>query len=413
MKARDIDPQAAPGALIVGGAHVSIAVARSLGRHGIPVWLLANHPIPTYSRYVQRSFAWPGADAADGVSSIIDLATRYNLKGWVLIATGDQDMRMIAQNHVLLSQHFRVATPDWDTAQWAYDKRLSYQRAAELGIDFPAGFQPRNLDEVQQINCRFPVILKPAYRKTADEFTQAKAWKADDRDALVALYKRAAALVGGDAVIIQEWIPGGGEAQFSYAALMERGEPIVSLVARRTRQHPIDFGRSSTYVESVEQPRVEELACRLLKSLNYTGVAEVEFKYDRRDDQYKLLDVNGRFWTWHGMGLLAGVDFAYLAYRQALGQTVTPCRGRPGVAWMHSTRDVVAAYQEMMNGDLTLGQYLSSFRKPMAFASFALDDPLPAIVELPVAVWNRFTNSSRASLPNIFRKRLSGGVSGV
>jgi predicted ATP-grasp superfamily ATP-dependent carboligase len=48
--------QPAPVALIVGGAHVSIAVARSLGRRGIPVWLLANHPIPSYSRYVKRSF---------------------------------------------------------------------------------------------------------------------------------------------------------------------------------------------------------------------------------------------------------------------------------------------------------------------------------------------------------------------
>src|SRR5712692_9153913 len=104
--AQPVDPRAAPGALIVGGAHVSIAVARSLGRHGIPVWLLANHPIPTYSRYVERSFPWSGADAADGVSSIIDLATRHGLKGWVLIATGDQDMRMIAQNHALLSSHF-------------------------------------------------------------------------------------------------------------------------------------------------------------------------------------------------------------------------------------------------------------------------------------------------------------------
>src|SRR5271169_3384024 len=106
--------QTVPGALIVGGAHVSIAIARSLGRQGIPVWLLANHPIPTYSRYVTRSFPWPGAEHDDGLSSIINLARRHGLQGWVLIATGDQDMRLIACKHELLSQYFRVATPDWD-----------------------------------------------------------------------------------------------------------------------------------------------------------------------------------------------------------------------------------------------------------------------------------------------------------
>jgi D-aspartate ligase len=385
-------PHAAPGALIIGGAHVSIGIARSLGRRGIPVWLLANHPIAKFSRYVQRSFRWPAAGCERGAESIIDIAIRHGLNGWVLMATGDEDMGMIAQNHALLAAHFRVVTASWDTVQWMFDKRLTYQRAAAIGIDHPLTFQPRDLDEVQRLKCRFPVILKPACRTEANEFTRAKAWKADDRGALLSLYRRAAAIVGNDAVIIQEWIPGGGEAQFSYAGLWNRGAAIVSLVARRTRQHPIDFGRSSTFVETIEQERVEDLACRFLKSLHYTGIVEVEFKYDRRDGQYKLLDVNGRFWTWIGLGALAGVDLPYLAWRQALGQTVSPGRATTGVAWMHASRDIVAACQVMSRGALTLSHYLAGFRKPLAFANFALDDPLPAIVELPVLAWNRIAS---------------------
>ena len=402
-----VGPQPMPGALIIGGAHVSIAIARSLGRRGIPVWLLANHPIATYSRYVQRSFPWPGADHPDGVSSILDLAKQYGLQGWVLIATGDQDMHLIAKNHALFAKTFRVATPDWDTIQWAYDKRLTYSRAASLGIDFPKSFDLHGLADVERLNCRFPVILKPAFREGADEFTLAKAWKAENRDQLLSLYKRASALVGNDAIIVQEWIPGTGEAQFSYAALCDNGASIVSLVARRRRQHPIDFGRSSTYVESIEESQVEELACRFLKSINYTGAIEIEFKYDRRDGQYKLLDVNGRFWTWNGLGPLAGVDFPYLAFQQALGQPVSPCRGRPGVAWMHASRDMVAAYQEIMSGSLTVGDYLASFRKPLTFASFALDDPMPAIVELPVAIWNRFAGSQLGTLRHALAQKIA------
>src|SRR6185437_14383958 len=105
---------ASPGALIVGGAHVSIGVARSIGRRGIPVWLMANHPIPKFSRYVKRAFDWPGTEHPDAVRSIIDVALRHGLNKWVLIATGDQDMQLIAQNRATLSEHFRVATADWD-----------------------------------------------------------------------------------------------------------------------------------------------------------------------------------------------------------------------------------------------------------------------------------------------------------
>jgi D-aspartate ligase len=404
--------QTIPGALIVGGAHVSIAIARSLGRQGIPVWLLANHPIPTYSRYVTCSFPWPGAEHADGLSSIINLARWHGLQGWVLIATGDQDMRLIAHKHELLSKYFRVATPDWDTIQWVYDKRLTYQRAASIGIDFPASFESRSLREIERLDCRFPVILKPAFRAGDDEFTLAKAWKAETREQMLALYKRATALVGSDAIIVQEWIPGSGEAQFSYAALCERGEPIASLVARRTRQHPIDFGRSSTFVETIEQREVEELARRFLKSIVYTGVVEVEFKHDRRGGCYKLLDVNGRFWTWNGLGELAGVDFPHLAWQQALGERVAPMRAKAGVAWMHGSRDILAAYQEIARGTLTVGGYLRSFRQPLAFVSATLDDPMPALVELPVAAWNRLALklsawSRSSAVRKIARRRLA------
>lgn len=387
------DAQPPPGALVVGGAHVSIAVARSLGRRGIPVWLLASHPLPRLSRYVQRSFPWSGAEHRDGVASIIDVAVRHGLQGWVLFATGDEDMRLIAQNHSLLASHFRVATANWDTTQWAYDKRLTYRRAAALGIDCPRSFQACDMATVRQSPIEFPVVVKPARRDAINELTRAKAWKADDRDALLLLYRRATSLVGDDAVIIQEWIPGNGEAQFSYAGLWDCGKPIASLVARRARQYPVDFGRSSTFVETVEQEQVETLACRFLQSLNYTGVVEIEFKYDRRDRRYKLLDVNGRFWTWSGLGQLAGVDFPYLAWRQALGQDTSCARttAKTGVAWMHASRDILAAFAEISRGVMTIGDYLAGFRKELVFASFAVDDPLPAIAEFPVLAWKSLT----------------------
>ena len=258
-----------------------------------------------------------------------------------------------------------------------------------------------------RLECRFPVILKPAVRNVADEFTRAKAWKAPDRDALVSLYKRAAAFAGHDGVIVQEWIPGTGAAQFSYAALCDHGVPIASLVARRTRQLPIDFGRSSTFVETLEHSPVEAEACRLLKSLDYTGVVEVEFKFDKRDRRYKLLDVNGRFWTWNSLGARAGVDFGYLAWRFAQGQAVEPCRARPGVAWMYGSRDIIAAYQEMAAGTLSVHEYVKCFGKPLVFANFALDDPWPALVEIPILAYNRLAARSFRRHP--LRRATSSG----
>src|SRR6202030_3254042 len=272
------------GALIVGGAHGSLALARSLGRRGIPVWFVTDdHPIAKYSRYTERSLAWPGPDQIDAVEFLKTLARRHHLEGWVLIAAGDADLRVLSQRHADLAAVFRVTFPPWDTVRWAHDKRLTYQRAAELGIDFPECYQPRDLQGVAQLDCRFPVVLKPAVHEQRNAFTRAKAWRADDRAALLARYREAAALVGEGAIVLQELIPGGGAAQFSYAAVWHRGAPAASLVARRTRQYPIDFGYTSTFVETIEQKDVEEEACRFLKSIDYSGLVEVEFKRDARD----------------------------------------------------------------------------------------------------------------------------------
>src|SRR2546425_864839 len=106
----------------------------------------------------------------------------------------------------------------------------------------------------------------------------------------------AVALLAPEMILIQEFVPGWGETQFSYAALCLDGRPLAWLVARRARQFPMDFGRFSTYVETVDEPGIIEPSIRLLGSIRYTGLVEIEFKRDPRDGRYKVLDVNPRVW---------------------------------------------------------------------------------------------------------------------
>jgi len=240
---------------------------------------------------------------------------------------------------------------------------------------------------VADLECSFPVILKPAVRERQNAFTRAKAWRVADRATLLARYDEAARLVGESAIVLQELIPGGGSAQFSYAGVWDRGSPVASLVARRARQYPIDFGFTSTSVETIEQKEVEEAATRFLRSISFSGLVEVEFKYDHRDGRYKLLDVNARAWTWCALGPIAGVDFAHVLWRVAAGEAVEPSRGHANVAWMHGMRDVVAAGQEMLAGTLSPLSYMRGWRKPLVFGAFAKADPLPGVVDLTILVW--------------------------
>jgi predicted ATP-grasp superfamily ATP-dependent carboligase len=287
--------------------------------------------------------------------------------------------------------------------RWAYDKRLTYRLAAEVGVDQPKTFFPKSSQDVSQLECSFPVILKPAFKKDSNRFTHDKAWRADDRHVLAARYEEACALVDPEIVMVQELIPGAGESQFSYAALCVDGHSLASVTARRTRQYPIEFGHSSSLVETVNEPGIEEPAHRLLAAIHYTGLVEVEFKHDRRDGRYKLLDINPRVWTWHSLCARAGVDFPYLLWRSIHGEPVPELRGQAGVRWVRMTTDFAAALGEMSRGRLTLGAYARSLKGPLDFATFAADDPLPVLAQLfdrVSSIWKRFSAPHDADLTN-------------
>src|SRR5260370_2076373 len=103
------------------------------------------------------------------------------------------------------------------------------------------------------------------------------------------------------------------------------------MVVGRLRQLPPDFGRASTYVETTDVPLLESLSHRLLRAVDYYGLAELEYKLDPRDGQYKLLDFNARTWGYHSLGGRAGVDFPYLLFADQIDCAPDPARAQPGL----------------------------------------------------------------------------------
>ena len=383
------------GALVIGGNLNGLTIARSLGRYGVPVWVTTppNIKLASCSRYTLRTLPWPDGECETQVEYLLRVAERYGLDQWVLFPTSDESAALLSKFHTALSRRFRVSTPTWDVLRWAYDKRLTYQIASNEQVDYPLTFYPATEEDLEAVACTFPAILKPATHASVNRFTAEKAWRVTNRQELLARYREARELIPPDLILIQEMIPGGGESQFSYAALCYNGEPIASLTARRTRQYPIDFGYSSSFVETLDVPEIVAPSRRLLAAIRYTGLVEVEYKLDARNGRYKLLDINPRLWTWSPLGGRAGVDFPYLLWQMMVGRPVAEKTGRTGVRWVRMSTDVPAAIHEMLRGRLSLGAYLRSLRSPVEFALMAADDPLPGLLDLPLFAYKHFYNA--------------------
>lgn len=374
------------GAVVMGADYRALGVVRSLGRRGIPVWVVkqGGHLVAATSRYASRRVPWPDGSDLEKIEFLLDLNARHGLDGWMLIPTDDYTVGLASGHHERLGSKYRLTVPPWETLRWACDKRRLHQIADKLGIHQPWTTCPLNREHLAAIDCPFPVILKPAVRLQPSNLAIPKAWLAENRDSLLARYDEAGALLPLEHLIVQEIVPGGGEAQFSYAALCKDGCSLASVVARRTRQFPKDFGQLSTYVETVEVPEIIEPAERLLAAIRFTGLAEVEFKRDPRNGQFKVLDINPRVWGWHTLSRRAGVDFPYLLWLLARGEPVPRLRGRAGERWVHLSADLRMAIEEIVAGRLPWRNYLRSIRGPLESALFSWDDPLPGLFDLPL-----------------------------
>jgi D-aspartate ligase len=373
------------GAVVLGGDYQGLGIVRSLGARGVPVCVIDDElSIARYSRYCSQYVKLDHLrEGRVVVDSLLALAPRLGLEGWVLYPTREELVAAISRHHDELSEVFRVPTPGWETVKWAWDKRNTYQLAHRLGIPTPATHYPRNATQLAELDgIAPPFALKPAIKEHFFYATKAKAWRANNHAELKSLYEKAASLTGGAEIMVQELIPGGGSQQFSYCAFFRDGEAVGKMTVRRRRQHPLEFGRASTYVETIDAPILEELSERFLREIDYYGLVEVEFKLDPRDAQYKLLDVNARTWGYHSLGAKAGVDFSYMLYADQTGKDVQPCRARSGVAWARMTTDIPAAVMSLLSGETSWKNYLSSLKNCNVDGVFSASDPAPGFAEI-------------------------------
>lgn len=372
------------GAVVIGGDYQGLGIVRSLGRRKVPVCIIDDeYSIARFSKYATHTVSVPDLrDEERTIDALLETGRRLKLDGWVLFPTRDETVAALSHYKSQLEEVFRVPTPEWRVIQCAWDKRQTYRLAQELGIPTPRTWRAGSVDELRELKLSFPIAIKPAIKEHFFYATKAKAWRANNLAELESLFARAASQIGVDEVILQDLIPGDGRQQFAYCAFFKEGSSIGSMVVRRTRQHPPEFGRASTFVETIDEQLLETMSERFLKAIDYYGLVEMEYKFDPRDGEYKLLDVNARTWGYHSLGFQAGVDFPYLLFVDQLSGSTDRQRGRTGVSWVRFATDFPTALSQMLSGNLRLREYLRSVLDADVDAVFAWTDPLPSLVEL-------------------------------
>jgi predicted ATP-grasp superfamily ATP-dependent carboligase len=355
-------------AIVLGGHVQGLGIIRSLGRKGIPVYLIDDTAasIGRFSRYCTRFFCVPRMKQEEPLLDfLLKLPTSQAIQGGVIFPTHDATVEILSKNKERLSGRYRISTADWRSTELAYNKKLTYKLANKIGIPVPQTYFPTDIDEICQIgrSVSYPTIIKPAVMHKFYDKLKVKAYKANNVNEM-----------------IQEIIPGPPHELYSFCCFYKQGVK-ASCTGQRCRQIPMDFGKATTFVQSVDIPQLRHYGEKLLSEIEYYGLAEVEFKRDRRDGLFKLLEINPRSWKWHTLAIKAGVDMPFLIYSDLVGRSVVDqnLTGRLNVKWVELVSDFYVACGEIIKGNLSLREYLESLTGDVEFAIASREDPWPFI----------------------------------
>jgi predicted ATP-grasp superfamily ATP-dependent carboligase len=197
----------------------------------------------------------------------------------------------------------KAVLPPREAIETCLDKWETMRLARSCSVPAPETHLVGTREEAESLNIRFPCVLKPR-RETDQKFTFYVSSKSEFSEKW-ALAEGICRKAGQSLPLIQERVHGAGVGFF---ALCQRGEPKWIFMHRRLREWPVTGG-PSTAAASFYHPQLKEYGSRILKALQWHGVAMVEFKFDEGSQKFSLMEINPKFWGSLELGLRAGVNF--------------------------------------------------------------------------------------------------------
>jgi D-aspartate ligase len=372
-----------------------LSVIRALGRAGVTVDVLAedHRSLTIHSRYTRRHFVLPGftREAEEALALM-----RHYAKGEeqtpVLFPTADTDLLLLSDNRHELADCFKLILPPQHLVTNLVDKALFSKLAVELELPVPRTIAAHEITDIG-VSCKeidYPVLLKPSHPdlwrspEASGLLFNKKALRIDTSEQLLRVYSKLHEL--DPKFIIQELVPGTDEEHFDIHVYMDKqSRPISYFTGQKLRIEP-PYAGSGCFVQSRKIPEIADISLNFLKAMNYTGLANINFKRHCQTGEFFLLEINPRVSQWNILATECGINLALIAYQEATDQTMEGEgveQETAGRYYLSFHRDWRAFLEYHRNHDWSWLGYLSSlFQRRMVYQIFALDDLIPMLKKI-------------------------------
>ncbi len=377
-----------PPAIVVGLGLTGLGVVRSLRDGVIPnsipiIALDSDLSEPTARTRLCAKHYCADVDGNGLVDCLIELGRRYPERP-VLLLSKDLAVLTVARHQELLAPLYRFLLPTPEVTDLLMDKTRFAAYAETHGFEVPRTFVLHSAGDLAAAiadNLPFPCVLKPCYRNaTWNERGYPKGFLCDDAGQLHSAYDEVRN--AQESFVLQEWIPGNdSDIYFCLVYFDERSRPVATFSGRKLRQWPIGAG-STSLAEAADCPAIERETVRLFTSLEFRGLGSVEFKRDPRTGRFKILEPTvGRVNLQSETATANGVNLAGIAYAHLAGLEVERHRQPAQCArWVNEYADLKSGLLRVRQGQLSVRDWVRSYRGSRRYAWFCWKDPLPSMV---------------------------------
>jgi predicted ATP-grasp superfamily ATP-dependent carboligase/ubiquinone/menaquinone biosynthesis C-methylase UbiE len=362
--------------------HGVVGIVRSLGRLGVTIHVVHDErwTPADFSRFLGRTFTATLDDGAPDrfLNDLLEVGRRVGRRA-ILVPVDDVTTLFVDDHAEALAERFTFPDRLPELTRTLSSKKELYLLCKRLGLPAPETIFPRSRGEVEAFaeQAAFPVVVKAIDPVLLRRQAQGRSVViVEDADRLLDAYDHMEA-AGDPNLMLQEFIPGGAESIWMFNGYFDAdSECLAAFTGTKLRQYPPYTGPTCLGV-CRWNPTVEQAAKNLLKAVAYRGIVDLGFRYDARDGQYKLLDVNPRIGASFRLFVGDGIDVARALYLDLTGQQVPRSSAPDGRRWMVEHHDLLASRVYRRNGELSVAQWVRSLRGVREAAWFAWDDPVP------------------------------------
>ncbi len=377
-----IEDPSTPVLVLMSDGHGGLNIMRSLGRQDVPVYNLDPNPrAPAFhSRYCKGKFYWDieHRAAKDSLEFLSHVRERIG-RPCILIPTTDRGARFVADQDAALKNDFIFPRQRAELVRSLSSKHQMFFLARRHNIPTPEASFPKSRNQVLEFldRAQFPIMLKGIDVQKLWDRTGKKMFIVQSKQELLERYD-AAEDPRDPNLMLQEYIPGGDDTIWMFNGYFdEHSECRVAYTGKKIRQCPVHTGSTSLGI-CLRNDKVEELTRRFMKAVGYRGILDIGYRYDARDGQYKVLDVNPRIGATFRLFVgVNGMDVARALYLDLTGQPIIHAPTPEGRRWIVEDLDLVSSFRYHREGALPWSRWWVSLRGINEAAYFAVDDFLP------------------------------------